>query len=96
MSLDYAWLREKAKFLYGLTIVALVLVFLLAKVSNGAQLSFDLGPINVQPAEFAKVTVLLALAAFLSEEASDSVSLRAVRRRAVAGRRADSVDHPAA
>ncbi len=74
MSLDYAWLRERAKFLYGLTIVSLVLVFLLAKVSNGAQLSFDLGPINIQPAEFAKVTVLLALAAFLSEDSSDFVS----------------------
>jgi rod shape determining protein RodA len=74
MSLDYAWLRERARFLYGLTIVSLVLVFLLAKVSNGAQLSFDLGPINIQPAEFAKVTVLLALAAFLSEDSSDFVS----------------------
>ncbi len=68
MSLDYQWLRERAKFLYGLTIVALVLVFLLAKVSNGAQLSFDIGPVKLQPAEFAKVTVLLALATFLSEE----------------------------
>ena len=74
MSLDYAWLRERAKFFYGLTVVALALIFLLAKVSNGAQLSFDIGPILLQPAEFAKVTVLLALAAFLSEDSSDSVS----------------------
>ena len=74
MSLDYQWLREKAKFLYGLTIVSLVLIFLLGKVSNGAQLSFDAGPINIQPAEFAKATVLLALAAFLSQENADSVS----------------------
>ena len=74
MSLDYAWLRERVKFFYGLTIVSLVLIFLLAKVSNGAQLSFDVGPIKIQPAEFAKVTVLLALAAFLSQDSSDSVS----------------------
>ncbi len=74
MSLDYAWLRERAKFFYGLTIVSLVLIFLLAKVSNGAQLSFTIGPINLQPAEFAKVTVLLVLAGFLSEESTDSVS----------------------
>ena len=74
MSLDYAWLRERVKFFYGLTIVSLVLIFLLAKVSNGAQLSFDAGPIKIQPAEFAKVTVLLALAAFLSQDSSDSVS----------------------
>jgi rod shape determining protein RodA len=74
MSLDYAWLRERARFFYGLTIVTLVLVFLLAKVSGGAQLSFNVGPVNLQPAEFAKVTVLLALAAFISEDNSDSVS----------------------
>ena len=74
MSLDYAWLRERVKFFYGLTIVSLVLIFLLAKVSNGAQLSFDVGPIKIQPAEFAKVTVLLALAAFLSQDSSDTVS----------------------
>lgn len=74
MSLDYAWLRERAKFFYGLTVVSLVLIFLLAKVSNGAQLSFTIGPINLQPAEFAKATVLLALAGFLSQDSSDSVS----------------------
>jgi rod shape determining protein RodA len=74
MSLDYAWLRERARFFYGLTIVLLMLIFLLAKVSHGAQLSFDVGPIKLQPAEFAKVTVMFALAAFLSEDNSDSVS----------------------
>lgn len=74
MSLDYAWLRERARFFYGLTIVLLMLIFLLAKVSNGAQLSFDVGPIKLQPAEFAKVTVMFALAAFLSDSNSDSVN----------------------
>ena len=74
MSLDYAWLRERARFFYGLTIVLLMLIFLLAKVSNGAQLSFDVGPIKLQPAEFAKVTVMFVLAAFLSEDNNDSVT----------------------
>jgi rod shape determining protein RodA len=74
MSTDYLFLRERANFFYGFTIISFVLLFLLGKVSGGAKLSFDLGPINLQPAEFAKVTVLLALAAFLSEDASESVS----------------------
>ena len=74
MSLDYAWLRERARFFYGLTIVLLMLVFLLARVNNGAQLSFDIGSIKLQPAEFAKVTVMFALAGFLSEDNSDSVT----------------------
>ena len=37
-------------------------------------LAFDVGPIQIQPAEFAKFTVLLALCAYLSEERSDEVS----------------------
>ena len=74
MSLDYSWLRERARAFYVASLVSLGLVFLLAKVSNGAQLSFSVGPINIQPSELAKVAVLLALAAFLSEDNSDSVS----------------------
>ena len=45
-----------------------MLVILIGAVSEGARLSFDLGPLKVQPAEFAKVTTLLALAAYLSDE----------------------------
>jgi rod shape determining protein RodA len=74
MSLDYSWLRERARAFYVASLVSLGLIFVLAKVSNGAQLSFSVGPINIQPSELAKVAVLLALAAFLSEDNSDSVS----------------------
>jgi rod shape determining protein RodA len=74
MTLDYSWLRERARAFYVASLVSLGLIFVLAKVSNGAQLSFSVGPINIQPSELAKVAVLLALAAFLSEDSSDSVS----------------------
>ena len=74
MSIDYESLRERARFFYGVTIMFLVLVVVAGTVSGGARLSFDLGPIKLQPAEFAKVTVLLALAAYLSEEKSDEVT----------------------
>ncbi len=74
MSVDYEMLRERARFLYGCTIMMLVLVVVAGTVSGGARLSFDLGPIKLQPAEFAKATVLLALAAYLSEDRSEEVS----------------------
>jgi len=74
MAVDYEWLKERARFFYGCTIMLLVLVIVAGTLSNGARLSFDVGPINLQPAEFAKVTVLLALAAYLAEERSDEVS----------------------
>src|SRR5688572_5888360 len=74
MSVDYEWLRERARFFYGVTIMFLVLVVIAGTVSSGARLSFDVGPIRLQPAEFAKATVLLALSAYLAEERSDEVS----------------------
>jgi rod shape determining protein RodA len=74
MAIDYEALRERARFLYGVTIMMLVLVNIAGTVSGGARLSFDLGPLKLQPAEFAKATVLLALAAYLSEDRSDEVS----------------------
>jgi rod shape determining protein RodA len=74
MAIDYETLRERSRFFYGVTIMFLVLVNIAGTVSGGARLSFDLGPIRLQPAEFAKATVVLALAAYLAEERSDEVS----------------------
>lgn len=74
MAIDYEVLRERARFFYGVTIMFLVLVNVAGTVSGGARLSFDLGPIRLQPAEFAKATTVLALAAYLAEERSDEVS----------------------
>jgi rod shape determining protein RodA len=74
MSFDYDWWRERARFLYGLTIMLLVLVIFVGAIRGGARLSFDLGPLNIQPAEFAKFTSLLALAAFLAEDRTDTLN----------------------
>jgi rod shape determining protein RodA len=74
MSFDYDWWKDRARFLYGLTLVALVLLQLLSRASGRDLITFELGPINIQPQEFAKITVLLALAAYLAEERSDEIS----------------------
>ena len=74
MSVDYELLRERSRFLYGATLMVLVMVILAGTVSGGARLSFDIGPLKIQPGEFAKATVTLALAAYLAEDRSDEVS----------------------
>jgi len=74
MAFDYEWWKDRARFLYGLTIVILMLLILLGIVSGEDRISFDLGPFNVQPAELAKFTTLLMLAVYLAEERSDEVS----------------------
>jgi rod shape determining protein RodA len=68
MFVDYDVWKRRARFFYGATIMLLVLVVMLGTVNDGARLSFDVGPLKLQPAELAKVTTLLALAAYLGDE----------------------------
>ena len=74
MALDYQWLRGRAEFFYGASIIALMLVLVAGAVRGGARLSFDLGIVSLQPAEFTKFSLLLLLAGYLSEEETDQVS----------------------
>ena len=74
MSVDYEWLKERATFFYGLTLVILTLLFIVGQVNGRDRISFDFGPFNFQPAEMAKFTTLLVLAAYLADERSDEVS----------------------
>src|SRR5438034_6856559 len=50
--------------LYGLTLVMLIGVEALGFVSKGAQRWLELGPIKLQPSEFMKPAIVLALARF--------------------------------
>jgi rod shape determining protein RodA len=75
MSLDYQFFKEHASFLYALTIALLLLLLVIRFVSpSRSDISFDLGPINFQPAELAKLSTLIALCSFLAEERTDEVS----------------------
>jgi rod shape determining protein RodA len=74
MAFDYEWWKDRAAFLYGVTLVLLTLLFLLGVAAGEDKISFDLGPFNFQPAELAKFTTLLMLAAYLSEERSEEVT----------------------
>ena len=74
MSIDYDSWKDRARFLYGVTIVALVLLVLLGRASGRSIITFELGIINIQPQEIGKVTVLLALAVYLAEERSEEIS----------------------
>ncbi len=73
MSFDYDFWKDHSRFLYGVTIMLLVLVKATGALSGGANLSFNVGPLNLQPAEFAKFTTLLTVAAYLSEDRSDEL-----------------------
>ena len=73
MWMDYVQLRGSAELFYAITILLLVLVLVTGAVKGGARLSFDIGPIAVQPSELAKVSTLLFLCGFLADDDVDSV-----------------------
>lgn len=73
MWMDYVQLRGSAEMFYAITIILLILVLVTGAVTGGARLSFDLGPISVQPSELAKVSTLLLLAGFLADDDTKTV-----------------------
>ncbi len=63
--IDYHWVCRHSWFVYGIVFVLLVLVFRSHAVF-GAQRWLEIGKIKIQPSEFAKISVLLALCYYLS------------------------------
>ncbi|MFQ5894211.1 MAG: rod shape-determining protein RodA [Nitrospinota bacterium] len=59
---DYHWLGRQAYLIYGLAVASLLLVLGWGKVMYGAQRWLALGGVRLQPAEFAKLAVILVLA----------------------------------
>ncbi|MFM9083192.1 MAG: FtsW/RodA/SpoVE family cell cycle protein [Actinomycetota bacterium] len=74
MWLDYVQVHANANLLYAGTLFLLVLVLVTGAVIGGARLSFDLGPISVQPSELSKVATLLLLAGYLARGDTEEVS----------------------
>lgn len=67
--MDYNRLREYVMPLFGITCVTLVAALFFPSVA-GAKRWIRIGPIGIQPAEFAKLTSILFLAAYLDKKHS--------------------------
>jgi rod shape determining protein RodA len=65
--LDYRILQRYLKYLYVATIVMLLAVMFFGFVAGGAQSWIDVGPVQVQPSEFAKVLMVVVLAGYMIE-----------------------------
>jgi rod shape determining protein RodA len=63
---DYHLLERLAWPIYLFTIFLLVLVLIIGKVSSGSQRWLDLGIINIQPSELAKLSIVIILSQFFS------------------------------
>jgi rod shape determining protein RodA len=62
--IDYRNLRPMAPYLYAVTTLLLLSVFLLGATHKGSLARFDVGPLQFQPSEWAKVVMVVCVAAF--------------------------------
>jgi rod shape determining protein RodA len=67
LGFDYRSLADKSHFLYVAIVALLVGVLIFGVVRGGSRRWIDLGPMNLQPSEFAKATLALVLAKFFGE-----------------------------
>ena len=69
---DYRHVRALAPFIYGVTALALILVLTpLGDVQNNARSWFNFGLFQIQPSEFAKLALIVAMSAWLAERKGD-------------------------
>ena len=65
-SLDYHLLAEHIPIVYGGAVLVLAAVLLFGRTVSGAQSWFQIGSLGVQPSEFTKLVVIVALARYFS------------------------------
>jgi rod shape determining protein RodA len=79
LSFDYHWLERYAYLFYAITLVTLVVVAVLGASGGGARRWIALGPASLQPSEFAKLALVIALARHLHRQIGDQpLPLRSV------------------
>jgi rod shape determining protein RodA len=71
ISIDVKFYERFSSLFYLLSLVLLVCLFLFGKRVNGALSWFPIGSFNLQPSEFVKITVALAISKYISDYQTD-------------------------
>lgn len=74
--LDYAWLRRLVIPMYATAVGLLVYVLFFGRAVNGARRWIEIAGTNFQPSDFAKVALLMALAAYCATAGSRITSFK--------------------
>ncbi|MEJ2636177.1 MAG: rod shape-determining protein RodA [Calditrichia bacterium] len=74
--IPHRWIYESAYFLFGASLFLLILVIFFGRMGYGAERWLRVGPMVLQPSEFAKLATVLAVARFISQ---DSVNLNRLK-----------------
>jgi rod shape determining protein RodA len=77
---DYRRLEPIAMVLYAVTILALLAVYVVGSSAQGAARWFTVGPLQLQPSEFAVLAVVLAIASYCDKRDEGGLAWRDVFR----------------
>ncbi len=77
---DYRRLEPVAMVLYGLIVVALLGVYVVGSSAQGAARWFSVGPLQLQPSEFAVLAEILAVASYCDQRTEEGLAWRDVFR----------------
>jgi rod shape determining protein RodA len=75
---DHRWVRILAPLVYAASIVGLALVLVMGSTINGSRSWIMFGGLSVQPAEFAKLAVVIGMALWVAERTEGSLRSREV------------------
>jgi rod shape determining protein RodA len=78
LAIDPDRYRRAQRWLFGVTILLMLLVYPLADETRGSKRWIELGPFQFQPSEFGKLLFVLALAGFLADRARRIGDVRVV------------------
>ena len=70
-NIDVKFYERFSSLFYLLSLILLVCLFLFGKRVNGALSWFPIGSFNLQPSEFVKITVALAVSKYISDYQTD-------------------------
>ena len=82
---DHRWVRILAPLVYVASVVGLALVLVMGTTINGSRSWLMLGGLSIQPAEFAKLAVVIGMALLVAERTEGSWKQREVRHLDVLG-----------
>ncbi|HEU5045033.1 MAG TPA: rod shape-determining protein RodA [Nocardioidaceae bacterium] len=75
---DHRWVRILAPLVYVASLVGLGLVLVMGATINGSRSWIELGGLSIQPAEFAKLAVIVGMAMVVAERTEGSLRAREV------------------
>ena len=72
MATDHRWVRIVTPLVYVASVIGLLLVLVMGSTINGSRSWLVLGGLSVQPAEFAKLAVVIGMAMIMAERVENS------------------------